>query len=109
MICKICNQCGNSPISKELLESMVAEIYRNFEPEDQEEEKLPTLKNGDVRNPNAKPEIRKETRQTNFLLRDLIKILLIRELLMRNRRPGMRPPRPWQGGRPPMGGMPYNF
>ena len=109
MICKICNQCGNSPISKEMLESMVDEIYRNFEPEDQEEEKLPTLKNGDVRNPNAKPQIRKETRQTNFLLRDLIKILLIRELLMRNRRPGMRPPRPWQGGRPPMGGMPYNF
>ena len=49
MICKICNQCGNSPISKEMLESMVDEIYRNFEPEDQEEEKLPTLKNGDVR------------------------------------------------------------
>ena len=59
------------------------------------------LKNGDVRNPNAKePELRSDTRQRNFLLRDLIRILILREF----GRPGMRPPfPPGRPPRPPMG------
>lgn len=56
----------------------------------------------------------RETRQFNRGLRDLIKILLIRELLNRRRRPPFRPPFP--GQRPPMrppfepgpGRMPFN-
>lgn len=63
----------------------------------------PALKNGDVRNPNVKePETRSETRQRNFLLRDLIKILILRELI--NNRPPNRPPMPPQ--RPPRPQMP---
>ena len=112
MICKVCNQYGNNQITNEMLENMVDEIYRNFEPEDNPtSEQLRTeLKNGDVRNPNAKQEIKKETRQTNFILRDLIKILLIREFLRRHRRPPVRPLRP-APGRPPFGGFgpQYNF
>ena len=79
---------------------MTDEIYVNFEAEDTQTSNMRTpLKNGDVRNPNAKePEVRQETRQRNFLLRDLIKILILRELL-KNRRPN-RPPFP--PGRPPM-------
>ena len=96
MICKICNQYGNTQITNDMLENMVDEIYRNFEPEDNPtEQQRVELKNGDVRNPNAKQEVKQETRQINFTLRDLIKILLIREFLRKNNRPQyMRPPRP---------------
>lgn len=106
MICKVCNQYDNTQITNDMLENMVDEVYRNFEPEDNPTETRTELKNGDVRNPNAKQEVRKETRQQNFLLKDLIKILFIRELLKRRRRPPMRPPRP---GRPPLGGFGPQF
>ena len=109
MICKVCNTHAQQELTKELLEQMIDEIYRNVEPEN-ENNSTPVrtpLKNGDVRNPNSKepePPL-KEKRQTNFLLRDLIKILLLREW-GRPTRPPYRPPfNP--GGRPPMGpGMP---
>lgn len=102
MVCKVCNTNSNREITKELLEQMTDEIYKNLEPEESTQRAQPPLKNGDVRNPNSKdPEpIIKETRQTNFLLRDLIRILILREL-GRPGRPPVRPPFP--GGRPPMG------
>ena len=112
MVCKECNLNSNRELTKELLEQMCDEIYTNVEPEQETEStvrnQLP-LKNGDVRNPNAKEPIQpvKETRQTNFLLRDLIRILLLREW-GRPTRPPQRPPFP--GGRPPMGpGGPGNM
>lgn len=111
MVCKVCNININRELTKELLEQMTDEIYKNVEPEEECPRKEPEpLKNGDVRNPNAKePEMsQSETRQTNFLLRDLIRILILREF-GRPGRPPMRPPFP-PGGRPPMGpggpGMP---
>ncbi len=57
--------------------------------------------NGDVKNPRAKENRRPNN---NFLLRDLIRILIIRELLQGGIRPGMpgRPPirrRPWRNSR----------
>ncbi|MDO5555078.1 MAG: hypothetical protein Q4G09_00015 [Clostridia bacterium] len=109
MVCKICNTNSNRELTKELLEQMTNEVYINVEPEDKpiQTSRIP-LKNGDVRNPNAKePEqTGKETRQTNFLLRDLIRILLLREWGRPPRPPfppAGRPPRP---GRPPMGPPP---
>ena len=112
MVCKVCNVNLSRELTKELLEEMTDEIYKNVEPEEQEcsTRTPPPLKNGDVINPNSKdPEpLQKETRQKNFLLRDLIRILLLREWA-RPGRPPMRPPFP-PGGRPPMGpggpGMP---
>ena len=104
MVCKVCNVNLNRELTKELLEQMTDEIYKNMEPEEEPVTRTsPPLKNGDVRNPNSKdPQpVRKETRQTNFLLRDLIRILLLREW-GRPSRPPMRPPFP-PGGRPPMG------
>ncbi|MCI8431519.1 MAG: hypothetical protein HFI16_14915 [Lachnospiraceae bacterium] len=96
-----------------MIENMTEEVYRNVEPPDVQNnstqnaiQRMP-LKNGDVRNPNAKEEqiVRGETRQNNFALRDLIKILIIRELLRPNRPPQMprppRPPRPPYDQRPP--------
>ena len=112
MVCKACNMNSNREITKDLLEQMTDEIYRNVEPEDQQigQRAEVQLKNGDVINPNAKePEQQtRETRQNNFLLRDLIRILLLREWGRPNR-PPVRPPFPPGGGRPPMGpgpGMP---
>ena len=110
MVCKVCNIHIHQELTKELLEQMVDEIYRNVEPENDNNSNQQTrapLKNGDVRNPNSKdPEpVIKETRQINFLLRDLIRILLLREW-GRPTRPPFRPPM-GPGGRPPMGpGMP---
>ena len=126
MVCKICSANSNRPITKELLEEMTEEIYRNFEPEERGEQNPKTiLKNGDVRNPNIKePELPKETRQRNFLLRDLIQILLLTQWGRpivgpippipppppRPRPPYFQPqpqipPRPTYG-RPPYGNMP---
>lgn len=111
MVCKVCSTNSNREITNELLEQMTDEIYKNVEPEDMEESQTqraqqPPLKNGDVINPNAKePEIKpKETRHRNYLLRDLIKILLLKEWGRPNRppmRPPVRPPFP-PDGRPPM-------
>lgn len=116
MVCKVCNINNGRELTKELLEQMTDEIYINVEPDDNSSNTVsrPPLKNGDVRNPNSKdPEpIIKETRQTNFLLRDLIRILLLREWGRPGRPPfrppmgpGGRPPRPGNN-RPPMGPPP---
>ena len=119
MVCKACNINLARELNNDLLEQMTDEIYRNVEPEDDMQTNLrtlkhPPLKNGDVINPNAKePEIQeRETRQTNYLLRDLIRILLLKEW-GRPSRPPMRPPMgpggpgsmppPPRPGRPPMG------
>lgn len=112
MVCKICNQNINREITKDLIDRMTDEIYMNFEAEErpvQNNMRTP-LKNGDVRNPNAKePEVRQTPGGRNFLLRDLIRILILRELGRPNRpqfpgRPPMPPPRPPMGpggNRPP--------
>lgn len=114
MVCKVCNVNSSRELTKELLEQMTEEIYRNVEPEEEKNISVRAqLKNGDVRNPNSKePEpVIKETRQTNYLLRDLIRILLLREWGRPIRPPykptmgpGMPPPppRPQIPIRPPM-------
>ena len=98
MVCKACNMNETRQLTKELLEQMIDEIYKNIEPENRVEV-TPQLKNGDVINPNSKDPkpIVTQTRQTNYLLRDLIKILLLREWERPNRpkpRPPYRPPMP---------------
>ena len=106
MVCKVCNQNFNREITKDLIDRMTDEIYINFEAEErpsQNNMRTQPLKNGDVRNPNAKePEVRQIPGGRNFLLRDLIRILILKEWGRPNR-PPVRPP----VSRPPMGpGMP---
>ena len=102
MVCKSCRQNSNSQITNDLVEKMTEEIYLNVEPEERQNigaQPIRTvLKNGDVRNPNSKePETRGETRQIqNSLLRDLIRILILREF------GGINRPRPFPPQRPPM-------
>ena len=108
MVSRICTQNSQREITRDLLDSMTDEIYRNIEGAEPQTSTSSTmqrmpLKNGDVRNPNAKEpqEVRGETRQSNFMLRDLIRILIIREFLRPNRPNRPRPPRPPYDQRPP--------
>jgi hypothetical protein len=124
MVIKCCQRINNRPITNSLLDEMSEEIYRNIESEidikfELESKPRTELRNGDVVNPNAKTE-EKETRQRNYLMQDLIRILLLNYLF--NRRPNIpppgRPPFPPQGGpgfppqfpgmRPPIQPRDYN-
>lgn len=117
MVCKSCSQNNNREITSDLIDRMTEEIYMNVEPEERQSNSAntitrPVLKNGDVRNPNSKePETRGETRQIgNPLLRDLIRILILREFGGPNRPRPFPPPRPPMPPRPPRPPMrpPYN-
>ena len=88
MIQKACNQ-NTRPVTRELIDNMTDEIY--FAIEDKE-----MLEN---RNNEEASEDRQIRRNTN--LNDLIRILILRELLGRPGFPGGRPPRP-RPPRPPM-------
>lgn len=88
MIQSACSK-NTRPITRELIDSMTDEIY--FALEDKE-----MVEN---RNKEEKTEDRQIRRNTN--LNDLIRILLLRELLGRPGFPGGRPPRP-RPPRPPM-------
>ena len=104
MVQKICIQ-NIGPITEETIEKMTNEIYINIESETNVNTQIQNIQNprGDVKNPRAK-EV-EEPRQRNYLLRDLIRILLLREL--NGNRPPMHPPmRP--PVRPPRPMPPYN-
>jgi len=114
MVCKVCdvNVNVNVRITRELLDRMVEEVCSNFETNESRPapDPAPALRNGDVVNPRAvKEDPPIETRQRNFLLDDFIRVLILRELLERRRRPPFRPPfrpeprPPFRPGRPPMG------
>lgn len=98
MVTKKCENVRESNITKDDIENMTDEIYYALE-----------SKNETQVNIKKRPEVKVsettgEKRQLNGGLRDLIQILLIRELLNR-RRPPFRPPMPnppGPGPRPPM-------
>jgi len=107
MIQKVCNQ-NTRPITRELIDRMTDEIYFTLEDKEMIENRVSEEKN-------VKSAESTESRQTivrNTRLNDLIRILLLRELLGRPGFPGfqgggrplrppMRPSRPPM--RPPMG------
>ena len=90
MVCKACNEVHTREITENLVNEITDKIYESIETNDIQETR--TNKNGDVPNPNVKEETR-HSRVGNPLLRDLIKILVLRNLYDRRRRPPMpRPP-----------------
>lgn len=106
----ITSRCNNvtSNLTKEEVEQMTDEIYLALE--SQNEIQVSSTTN-DVRSKTSSStksremiSEKRETRQFNNGLRDLIKILLIRELLNRSGRPPVfpRPPMPPSGPRPPV-------
>ena len=123
MVCKKCDGVG-MPVTNDDIQNMTDEIY--FALEGRAEVQLNINLGNEVRSSekantnmtretDKKPDVKiteasnenRETRQINRGLRDLIQILLIRELLRRRRIPGERPhmprpPMPGPGPRPPM-------
>lgn len=79
---KVCSRRNLSNVTEEMISQMVDEVYRVIEPEEMKEEA--PLKNGDVRNPRAR-ETRQPVSRNNRLLRDLIRILVLREIFGRPR------------------------
>lgn len=105
---KIRNACSNNtrPITKELIEELTDEICLEVENNNEINininltNEVQTAENRNTIE-NRKTENQKETRRfRNRGLQDLIKILLIREILGRPGRPGNRPPFP--PNRPPV-------
>lgn len=116
MIAKKCENIRNSTFTKDDLENMTDEIYYALETKNETRVNInlsndvsSTKTSNATNTTNRKPEVKvsetkDEKRQINTGLRDLIQILLIRELLNR-RRPPFRPPipnPPGPGPRPPM-------
>ena len=113
MIKKTCENLQNQDITKDLIENVTNVVYTNIEVGDvevsgnQSQTLQPELRNGDVINPRAKVQQQRETRgprPNNPLMRDLIRILVLREFFDRRPpfigRPEPRPPfRP--GNQPP--------
>ena len=119
MICKAC-MAINENVSEDLVSRITNEVYMNVEHmETSQETRSSSITVGPQSNKNVKSDslsnktnssinsnsinVRQETRQRNPLLRDLIRILVLRELIGY---PG-RPPRPRPPfnppGRPPFG------
>ena len=130
MVKKVCRR-NTKPITKKLIDEMVDDIYKNIEPKEQININVNVGNTSNInsyssdreakgvsstRSPEVKSEIKdtrselrqKETRQRNFLLNDLIRILVLRELIGRpgsnrpQQRPPIRPPYPGPGMRPPI-------
>ena len=119
MVCKIC-ESTNQPVTKELVEKMTEEIYLAMSVEEDTiinvnvETRKQTESSKQTENKNSKTspkevQVRdsredRNRRPNNFLLRDLIKIMILNQLLGGNRPGG--PNRPPHGGRPPFPGGP---
>ena len=119
MITKKCDNIRMS-VTKDDIENITDEIYYALEERNEVKlninlkNEIRTTETSKTRTLDKRPEVRisetsnekRETRQINRNLRDLIQILLIRELLRRRRRPEERPPMPprlpMPGPRPPM-------
>lgn len=91
MVQKVCMR-ATGVINEEMIRSMTDEVYNAMTEETREVKDVKKSSN-EVRT-NSSQNVRKveEPRQNNFLLRDLIRILIIKELL--RRRPGRPPMRP---------------
>ena len=115
MVKKAC-MTNTKPVTKELIDDMVVEIHSAFEQQSEVTNvNINVGNNGnnvrsvDTKNSRidtkvenkaeSKENREKEDRGNNFLMNDLIRILILRELLNNNRPPA--PPRPMPPNRPP--------
>lgn len=102
MVQKVCMRV-NGVIDEKMISEMTIEVYNAMEETRIEESNTQTTKNTSEQRSGVNDKKKEETRQQNFMLNDLIRILIIRELLRRQPpRPQMPPPPP----RPPMGRPP---
>lgn len=94
MVQKVCMR-ATGVINEELISDMTNEVYNAMEERETRQSKEISKSSSEIRSGSLQSAKRvEETRQNNFMLRDLIRILIIRELLRRRRRPGRPPMRP---------------
>lgn len=121
MVRKVCGK-NSKPITKNTVDELVMEVYMHLELDENDSVDANVkvqVRYNELRNEvnNLKTKADNETRQhrptQNRLLQDLIRILVLRELI---NRPGNilpkppRPPRPpFPGGRPPMARYNYDY
>jgi len=105
----VCRECNNNtmPITNEILEQMVDYVYNEIEIDFKVETNTKVV----TKTSNTRETEDRQTRQRNNLLRDLIRILLLNELINQGRFPNgrlpfppQRPPFPGGPTRPPMPG-----
>ncbi len=104
MIQRACSRGNIGIINEARINEMVEEVYNAIEPGD---DMLQGRETNNQRNTDTKNRGERETRRpnnNNYLLRDLIRILIIRELLGGGMQGGM--PRPPMGGVPGASGRP---
>ena len=110
MVQKACTQ-NVEPLTREKIDKMTEEIYNALEGNEIIENR--TSENKDVKNSNTKSEDRQVVTRRNSTLNDLIRILILREILGRPGFPGrppMRPRTPMRPGpRPPMRPQPRPY
>lgn len=126
IVCEVCDRC-NAPVTRDMLENMVEEVYQRIEinneiaikinidnrsTEKEIENRTNNIKSNNIRNNTSSEQIRKspdvenrQRRPNNPFLRDLIRILILNRLLGGGFFPG-RPPRPRPPMRPPFPGGP---
>ncbi len=114
MVCKACDEQGGNEITEDAVENITNVIYTNLEIGDVNltgndiKTQSQELRNGDVPNPRVKIQEQREVRgmkQNNPILKDLIRILVLREFF--DRRPPKPPRPPFPGNqRPPFPGGP---
>jgi len=102
MVQKTCSRRSMGEVSEKQINEMVEEIYNAIESGDEISERRDNSATSKMETKNTR-----ETRRpnNNYLLRDLIKILIIRELLQGGMQGPVRPRPPMGGGF--TGGMPY--
>lgn len=118
MVCKACMNVEEN-ITEDLVGRLTEEIYKNIEQQEVSQENRSNTSNGSAQTGKAvridnnnqrtnqiqNNNIRHEDRNRNPFLRDLIRILVLRELVGRPSRPPYRPPMPPPPPpRPPFGG-----
>lgn len=91
MVQKVCMR-ATGVINEEMIVSMTDEVYNAMSEETRESKDVRKSSNEIKTNNSQSARKIEETRQNNYLLRDLIRILIIKELL--RRRPGRPPMRP---------------
>lgn len=126
MVCKACMAVSQN-VTEDLVSRITNEIYVNVEhmemfnetrsssisvsPQVSKNVKGDSINNKISSSSNNSSNVRQETRQRNPLLRDLIRILVLRELIGNPGRPRPRPPfrLPYGGGFGPGSRPPYMF
>ena len=97
LVQRVCLRKVNVLAKEEIIDQMVDEIYTAVEKENEKQTSTANVKNEDNRNQRTRDN-KRPIRREDQLLKDLIRILIVRELFGdKNNSYQNRPPKPWGG------------